>query len=116
MWIVCTMGKWILTVLSVVHYILTQSPSTDAIVINAEILLGSHRDKRVLIPQLVLESSDTDLPFVFRHRQFSLHLAWAMTINKFDIGSIVLAGIRQQGSTGQSFGRANIYSARNGSE
>ena len=41
-------GKWILTVLSVVHYIFTQSPSTVATVIDAEILLGSHRDKRVL--------------------------------------------------------------------
>ena len=68
--------------LSVVRYIFTQSPSTDATVIDAEKLLGSHRDKRVLIPQLVLAPSDIDLPLVLHRQQFLLHLAWAMTINK----------------------------------
>ena len=54
MWIVCITGQWILTVLSVVHYIFTQSPSTVATVIDADILLGSHRDRRVLIPPLAV--------------------------------------------------------------
>ena len=51
-------------------------------VIDAEILLGSHRDKQVLIPQLVLAPSDMDLPFVLRCLQFPLRLAWAMTRSK----------------------------------
>ena len=51
-------------------------------VVDAEILLGTHEGKRVLIPCLVLAPSDVDLPFVLCRRQFPLHLAWAMTINK----------------------------------
>ena len=82
MWIVRTTWQWILIVLSVVRYIFTQSPSTDATVIDAKILFGSHRDKRVLIPRLVLVASDIDLPLVLHHQQFLLHLAWAMTISK----------------------------------
>ena len=50
-------------------------------VIDAEILLGTHRNKQVLIPPLVLAPSD-NLQFVLCHRQFPLRLAWAMTINK----------------------------------
>ena len=73
MWIVCAMGQWILPVLSVVHYIFTQTPSTDATVIDAEILLGSHRDKRVLIPRLVFAPSalSTALGMGHDHKQGS---------------------------------------------
>ena len=39
MWIVCTLGQWILTVLSVVHYTFTQSPSTVATVAKFPYLL-----------------------------------------------------------------------------
>ena len=39
-------------------------------VIDAEVLLGTHQSKRVLIPRVVLAPSDVDLPFVLRRRQF----------------------------------------------
>jgi hypothetical protein len=51
-------------------------------VIDAEILTGSQKGKRVLIPRIKLEPSDTKLPFILQRVQFPIRLSYSMTINK----------------------------------
>ena len=85
-------------------------------VINAEVLLGTHAGKRVLIPSVILAPSDTDLPFILCRRQFPLRLAWAMTINKaqgqtFDMVGIHLAQrVLTHGQLYVAFSRAKSFS------
>ena len=85
-------------------------------VIDAEVLLGTHAGKRVLIPRVILAPSDTDLPFILRCRQFPLWLAWAMMINKaqgqtFDMVGIHLAQpVFTHGQLYVAFSRAKSFS------
>ncbi|CAG8586819.1 2367_t:CDS:2, partial [Dentiscutata heterogama] len=51
-------------------------------VLDAEVVTGLCPGLRVFIPHIVLEPSDTELPFKLRRRQFSIKLAFALTINK----------------------------------
>ena len=51
-------------------------------IIEAEIITGTHLDQRVYIPQFRIAPSDADLPFQLICHQFSIRLAFAMTINK----------------------------------
>jgi hypothetical protein len=51
-------------------------------IIDAEILTGINRGKRVFIPRTRLTASDADLPFQLVRRQFPIKLSFAMTINK----------------------------------
>ena len=62
--------------------------------IQSDVLTGSHRGKRVLIPRIVLAPSDSNMPFTLKRRQFPVRLAFCMTINK---------------SQGQSFEKVGIY-------
>lgn len=50
--------------------------------VDCEVLTGSSRGNRVLIPRIKLTSSDSVLPFKIQRFQFPLCLAFAMTINK----------------------------------
>ena len=50
--------------------------------IDAEITTGVHKQKRVFIPRIILTSSESELPFVLRRRQFPIRLAYCITINK----------------------------------
>uniref|UniRef100_A0A0N5BJI3 ATP-dependent DNA helicase n=1 Tax=Strongyloides papillosus TaxID=174720 RepID=A0A0N5BJI3_STREA len=45
-------------------------------------LSGLNKDKTVLIPRIVLYSSEGEYPFTLARKQFSVRLAFAMTINK----------------------------------
>ena len=51
-------------------------------VIDAEIATGVHKQKRVFISRIILTSSESELPFVLRRRQFPIRLAYCITINK----------------------------------
>jgi ATP-dependent DNA helicase PIF1 len=51
-------------------------------VIEVEIITGNNVDKRVFIPHIIMSPSETDWPFVLRHRQFLVRVAFAITINK----------------------------------
>ncbi|XP_044760864.1 ATP-dependent DNA helicase PIF1-like [Coccinella septempunctata] len=64
--------------------------------ITAEIVTGRFCGRRVLIPRMDLTSSDQNLPFVLKRRQFPLKLCFALTINK---------------AQGQTFERVGIYLA-----
>jgi hypothetical protein len=50
--------------------------------IDCEVLTGTERNKRILIPRINLTFSDTILPFNFQRSQFPIIAAFAMTINK----------------------------------
>jgi ATP-dependent DNA helicase PIF1 len=62
--------------------------------IDAEIITGSNKGERVFIPRIILQPSESTLPFKMQRRQFPINLAFAMTINK---------------SQGQSFDRVGVY-------
>ena len=51
-------------------------------VIDAEIATSVHDQKRVLIPRIILTSSEYELPFVLRRMQFPIRLAYCITISK----------------------------------
>jgi ATP-dependent DNA helicase PIF1 len=51
-------------------------------IIDAEIMTGPHINSCVFISQITLTPSDTNLPFVLKRRQFSIRVAFSMTINK----------------------------------
>src|SRR6266498_1861119 len=62
-------------------------------VIDAEILTGSHLEKRVFIPRISITPSDTELPFKLIRHQFPIHLAFAMSINKAQGQTISYIGL-----------------------
>ncbi|XP_026386119.1 ATP-dependent DNA helicase PIF1-like isoform X2 [Papaver somniferum] len=62
-------------------------------VIQAEILTGKGRGKRVFIHRVVLEPSNTGLPIILRRRQFPIKVCFAMTINKSQCQSLPIVGI-----------------------
>ncbi|XP_065682429.1 ATP-dependent DNA helicase pif1-like [Hydra vulgaris] len=62
--------------------------------IDAEVLTGVSKGKRVFVPRIQLAPSDSNLPFVLKHCQFPVRLAYSMTINK---------------SQGQTFARVVVY-------
>jgi ATP-dependent DNA helicase PIF1 len=51
-------------------------------VIEAEIITGNNVGKRVFIPRIIMCPSGTNWPFVLRHCQFPVRVAFAITINK----------------------------------
>src|ERR1700742_5154259 len=51
-------------------------------VVQIRLLTGTHSGHLVLIPSMTLTSGPVDFPFTLQRRQFRLHLAFAMTINK----------------------------------
>ena len=51
-------------------------------VINAEIATRVHKQKRVFILRIILTSSESELRFVLRRRQFPISLAYCITTNK----------------------------------
>ncbi|XP_074288893.1 uncharacterized protein LOC141614038 [Silene latifolia] len=55
----------------------------DRNVIDAEIVVGHHKGRRVFIPRISLQPSPSDkFPFQFRRKKFPIRLSFAMTINK----------------------------------
>jgi hypothetical protein len=50
--------------------------------IHADIITGTHVDKRVFIPRIRLAPSDANLPFTLQRHQFPIRLAYTITINK----------------------------------
>ena len=63
-------------------------------VIDAEILTGSNKGGRVLIPPIKLAPSDVNLPFTLQRKQFPIRLSYCMTINK---------------SQGQTFNKLGVF-------
>ena len=56
--------------------------------------MGQHIGKHVVIPHIPLSrANDEGYPFKFRRKQFSVHLSFAMTINKAQRQTIPHVGI-----------------------
>jgi flagellar biosynthesis GTPase FlhF len=46
------------------------------------VIKNAHREERVIIPKICLHSSESDLPFTLKRKQFPIRQSFAMTINK----------------------------------
>jgi ATP-dependent DNA helicase PIF1 len=77
-------------------------------VIEAEIATGKNSGKIVFLPRIPMDSSDGDLPFVFRRRQFPVKLAFAMSINKAQGQTMNKVGIYLQSEV---FSHGQLYVA-----
>ncbi|XP_073152578.1 uncharacterized protein [Henckelia pumila] len=63
-------------------------------VIQAEISIGQHAGKMVLIPRIPLSVAENEgYPFQFKRKQFPIRLCFAMTINKSQGQTIPVVGI-----------------------
>lgn len=51
-------------------------------IIEASISRGAFRGKKVLIPRIILTTSEMNLPFEMKRKQFPVKPAYAMTINR----------------------------------
>ena len=62
--------------------------------IDAEIIVGHHRGKRVFLPRIPLQPAENDkYPFMFRRKQFPVRLSFAMTINEAQEQTLEHVGI-----------------------
>ncbi|CAG8849197.1 6030_t:CDS:2, partial [Gigaspora margarita] len=59
----------------------------------ARILTGDYAGNLTFIPRILLTSSASELPFIFRWRQFPIQLAFAMTINRSQGQSVKHVGL-----------------------
>ena len=65
-------------------------------VIEARILCGNHAGELAFIPRITLIPSNSELPFIFKRRQFPIRVAFAMTINKAQGQSVKYVGLDLQ--------------------
>ena len=61
--------------------------------IDSEIATGVYKGKRVFLPRILLTSSESELPFILRRRQFPIRLAYCISINKGQGQSLDTVGI-----------------------
>ncbi len=62
-------------------------------VLDCEISTGKHAGSRVFNPRILMQSSDSTLPFTLHRRQFPVRAANAMTINKAQGQTLEFAGV-----------------------
>ena len=63
-------------------------------IIEAEIIAGEYKGNRLMIPRVILSSSDSKFPYILKRRQFPIRPAFCMTINRCQ---------------GQSLAEAEVY-------
>ncbi|XP_071711946.1 uncharacterized protein [Rutidosis leptorrhynchoides] len=61
--------------------------------LQARIITGSHVGKSVIIPRIVLTSTESKWPFIMQRIQFSVRPCYAMTINKSQGQSLKFVGL-----------------------
>ncbi|XP_074315582.1 uncharacterized protein LOC141651784 [Silene latifolia] len=62
-------------------------------IVEGKIITGSKLGQKVMIPRIVMTSSDTKIPFVLKRRQYPLRPCYAMTINKSQGQSLDHVGV-----------------------
>lgn len=67
--------------------------SLHSSVIEAEILVGTHKGQRVMIPRIDFIPENKELPFQYRRRQFPIRVCYAMTINKAQGQTLGIVGL-----------------------
>ena len=77
-------------------------------VLECEVLTGTSKGKRVLIPRIKLVPTGITLPFVFERLQFPVRVAFAMTINKSQGQTFQIVGIALECSV---FSHGQLYVA-----
>ena len=77
-------------------------------VLECEVLTGTSKGKRVLIPQIKLVPISKTLPLIFERLQFPVRVAFAMTINKSQGQTFQIVGIALEYSV---FSHGQLYVA-----
>ncbi|XP_074283444.1 uncharacterized protein LOC141607992 [Silene latifolia] len=62
-------------------------------IVEGKIITGSKVGQNVIIPRIVMTSSDTKIPFILKRRQYPLRPCYAMTINKSQGQSLDYVGV-----------------------
>ena len=62
-------------------------------VIEVEILSGPYKNEKHWIPRIILQPTDSGLPFTFQRKQFPLRPCFAITINKAQGQSLRTVGL-----------------------
>jgi ATP-dependent DNA helicase PIF1 len=84
-------------------------------VLDCEVLTGSSKGQRVLIPRIKLKPTGSMLPFVFERLQFPVRIAFAMTINKAQgqtfkhVGLVLLSPVFSHGQLYVGFSRVRNF-------
>jgi ATP-dependent DNA helicase PIF1 len=65
-------------------------------IIEGQIMSGSHQGKTVLIPRISLILKNNKLPFVLQRRQYPIKICYAMTINKSQGQTLSTVGVYLQ--------------------
>ena len=76
--------------------------------LECKVLTGTSKGKRVLIPQIKLVPTSKILPFIFERLQFTVRVAFAMTINKSKGQTFQIVGITLEYSV---FSHGQLYVA-----
>ncbi|KAK9676558.1 hypothetical protein RND81_11G085000 [Saponaria officinalis] len=66
---------------------------TGKFIIEARIITGSKVGTQVLIPRIVMTTTDTKIPFILKRRQYPLKPCYAMTINKSQGQTLTHVGV-----------------------
>ncbi|XP_074283963.1 uncharacterized protein LOC141608516 [Silene latifolia] len=62
-------------------------------IVEGKIITGSKVGQQVIIPRIVMTSSDTKIPFILKRQQYPLRPCYAMTINKSQGQSLDYVGV-----------------------
>ncbi|XP_074300532.1 uncharacterized protein LOC141631809 [Silene latifolia] len=62
-------------------------------IVEGKIITGSNVGQTVIIPRIVMTTSDTKIPFILKRRQYPLRPCYAMTINKSQAQSLDYVGV-----------------------
>ncbi|GJU50580.1 DNA helicase [Tanacetum coccineum] len=75
-------------------------------VIEAQIIMGTMVSQKVFLPRIPLTTKDPRTPFIFKRKQFSMKVCYAMTVNKLQGQSLKKIGVYLSEPV---FGNSHLY-------